>query len=153
MTSPLGIIGLTYDTDDLQLSDLTLFLTITYGLNEPAEPRGRDVLVPYLNGQVARPRRPDTRRILLAGHVKGDGADTAARQSAYRAMVRYLNDLFSPARMPADLVASLEDGSTATLAARPLPMVFTERVPSEWADLTVELLSIDPDWVYDEAGS
>lgn len=152
MTSP-AIIDLTFDGDSLQLTDLSLFLTITFGLNEPPEVRGEDVTIPYLAGQVPRPRRAHNRRIVLEGHVRGEGADQAAQRAGYRALVRYLNDLFDTARMPADLVASLEDGSTATIAARPLNMIVTERVASEFASLSIELLSVAPNWTYDEAGS
>jgi hypothetical protein len=151
MTSPLATIGLTYDAEDLQDFDLGIVLHITQGLNEAPDVRGKDVLVPGLDGQIPRPRRPHQLRLVLMGDVWGPGADTAARRSAYRVNQRFLRELFSPARDPADLVALAEDGSTWTISARPLNTIPVEQVPSEHATISVELLSIDPDWVIEEA--
>ena len=156
MSTPVAIIALTYDTTDLiQASDLGIFLTITYGLNESYEVRGKDVLVPGADGMVPRPRRPHSHKILLAGHVRGDGVDRAAQMADYRTNMRSLRTLFDPARDPADLVAVLEDGSTWTISGRPVSpgVLAAERVPSEWADVSVELLSVAPDWTIEEAGS
>lgn len=154
MVSPAVIAG-TYDGEALQQvngeGDLVLYLVPTQGLNDPPEVRGEDWTVPGLDGQQPRPRRPHERRIVLSGFVRGKQADTATSQAFYRARVRYLNDLYDTARLPADLVLELEDGSTATISARPLNMIFNERVVSEWADLTVELVSTDPNWTYEEA--
>lgn len=153
MTHPAATIPLTYGGEDLQAADLSLFLEITQGLNELPEVRGRDVLIPYLDGQRPRPRRPDTLRLVLAGHVMGNGAAAAARQADYRTTMRALGVLFDTARDPADLVATLEDGATATISARPLSIMANEQVPSEFAKVSIELLSIDPEWTYSVAGS
>ena len=155
MSSPVAIIGLAYDATDLQESSLDIFLTITYGLNESYEVRGKDVLVPGADGMVPRPRRPHSHKILLAGHVRGSGADQAAQRADYRTNMRTLRTVFDPARSPADLVAELEDGSTWTITARPVSpgILAAERIPSEWADVSIELLSVAPDWTVEEAGS
>jgi hypothetical protein len=51
-------------------------------------------------------------------------------------------------RAPAALVASLEDGTTATLICRPLNIVWDVQVPSLWANVSIELEAVDPpDWV------
>jgi hypothetical protein len=149
MTTALGIIPLTYDTDDLQPENLGIFLEITQGLDESPEVRGKDVTVPGLAGQIPRNRQPHQLRILLTGHVMGVGTTTAEIQSSYRTLARYMRTLFRPYRLPADLVAGpLEDGSTATISARPLNTIWIPEVPSEFSRVSVELFSVDPDWIY-----
>lgn len=149
MSTPLAIISLTYDAVDIQTADLGIFLTITYGLNEGPEVRGKDVLVPGADGMVARPRRPHSHKILLGGLVRGvTGATEALQMADYRTNMRFTQTLFDPARDPADLVAGLEDGSTWTIAGRPLSpgVLATEQVPSLEADVSIELLSVTPRW-------
>ena len=148
MTTPLASIGLTYDAVDLQAADLSIFLEITSGLNEVAAVRGKDVLVPSADGQFARNRRKDHLDILLTGVVIGNGVDQAGRRAAYRASSRFLRDLFDPSRMPAALVASLEDGDTATILARPVNSIWNEIVKSEYAKISVALYSVAPDWTF-----
>lgn len=156
MTTPVAAIPLTYDGDDIQLStddQLELLLQITMGLNEPGDVRGQDVTVPYRDGQVVRPRRFHELPIALTGHARGIGATQDLRRAAYRQLMRYLRALFDPARMPADLVAELEDGSTATIAARPKPgMVVNEIIQSEYAELSIPMVAVE-DWTIVDAGS
>lgn len=152
MTTALGIIGLTYAATDLQQSDLTIFFQITQGVNEAPSVRGKDVTVPGLAGQVARNRRADRLDILLAGHVMGDGATTALAREDYRTNARAVRILFDPARDPADLVATMEDGSTWTISCRPDgPPIWNEDIASEFAQVSVKLFSVDPDWTIVEA--
>lgn len=155
MTTPVAIVPVMYDSVDLCPDDLSMFFRITQGLNEPPDVRGVDVVVPGLDGQVTRPRRVDTLRIVLFGHVMGVGADQATRQAAFRTKIRYLRDtLFAVDRAAAELAASLEDGDVATIDARPLPgMIVNELVPSEFAEVSIELLSVTPDWTYAPVGS
>lgn len=72
--------------------------------------------------------------------------DTVARAS-FRGRMQEIRYLFRPTRSPASLVVSLEDGTTATIAARPTSIVVVERVPSQIAEVSVELESVAPDWV------
>jgi hypothetical protein len=149
MTNPYAAIPLTYDAIDLQQADFGIYLWIARGLNEPPEVRGKDVVVPGRDGQIPRNRRSDTLRIDLVGEVFGLGPDQATVRADYRTTSRFLRSLFSPARSPADLVALLEDGDTATIAARPLPgMLWNEHIVSEWATISIPLLSVAPDWTF-----
>lgn len=148
MTSPVAIIGLTYDGVDVQEEDLDIFFEVTRGLNEAPEVRGVDTVVPSRAGRVPRARQDDVLRVVLKGHVRGSGADDAAQKEDYRANADTVRALFSPNREPADLVALAEDGSTRTLICRPIgsPM-WNERVASLYADVSVELEAVDPpDW-------
>lgn len=152
MTTSLAAIGLTYGAVDIQQSDLGIFLEITAGLDDSPDVRGIDVVVPGADGQVARPRRFDHRRILLAGHVMGNGDDETTRRTAYRSLRQTLSALFDATADPADLVATLEDDSTATIPCRTLSLVAIEVIPSEFANVSIELLAVE-DWTVIPAGS
>ena len=144
MASDVATVGLTYAASDIQNLE-GLFLEITQGLGDSPTVRGVDVVVPGLAGQVARPRKFHERRIVLTGFVHGtDLAD-------YRTKVRAMLALFDATAAPADLVATLEDGDIATIAARTLSVAFVEVVPG-FADLSIELLATE-DWTYTAAGS
>lgn len=149
MTSALAVIGLTFDGTDVQ--DVNgLHLVITQGLGDSPTVRGTDVTVPGAAGQTARPRKFHERRILLGGpdsFVRGDGATEADRRADYRTNVRAMLTLFDAAAAPADLVATLEDGDTATIACRTLSVATVELVPGEWAAVSIELLALE-DWAY-----
>lgn len=153
MTTALASIGLTYDAADIQDADLGVFLEITQGLNEVPDVRGRDVVVPSLSGQIPRNRVMDTLKVVLTGYVRGNGFDQADRRADYRASSRYLRTLFSPTRVPAALVATLEDGvTTATLTCRPLNTIWNEVIQSEFARVSIELLAVE-DWDFSDVGS
>ena len=152
MSTPVAVIGLTFGGEDIQTSDLGIFLTIVEGLEFIGNVRGKDVVVPAADGRVARNRRFDTLPIVLEGHVRGDGIDTEARRADYRTNVRTIRTLFDPTDDPADLVATLEDGSVWTVAARTQNVMKDEKVVSEWADYSIELEAVER-WSVDEAGS
>lgn len=148
MTSPVGIIGLTYDGSDLQLSDLQVFLQIVRGLNEPPTVRGSDYVVPALAGRIEANRVNDVVSIVLEGIVRADPAQTttSAARASFRNRVQSVRTLFRPDRARAPLVATLEDGTIWTISARPLPgIVWSEPVPSELANVSIELEGYD-DW-------
>jgi hypothetical protein len=151
MTSGAVSIPLTFDGVDIQDLD-GLHLEIVQGLNESPTVRGEDVTIPSADGQTYRPRRFHERRILLSGFVRGDGAAQSDRRADYRQNVKSMQALFSTTAAPADLVATLEDGTTATIVCRTLSVLSVERVPSEWADLSIELLALE-DWAYEVIGS
>lgn len=152
MSTDLATIGLTYDLADIQDQDLGIFLEITQGLHEPPEVRGRDVVVPSLAGQVARNRVVHQLKIVLTGIVRGNGASQASRHTDFRSQSLFLRTLFSPARLPAELVATLEIGSQATIQARPINTIWNEVVKSEFAYVSVELLALE-DWDFSGMGS
>lgn len=151
MTSPFTTLGITFNATDLQDFD-GLYLEIAQGLDEsPTSIRGIDVVVPAADGRTARPRRMDERRIVLNGFVRGDGATQAERQADFRTNVRALNTLFptggGAAVTPQDLVVTLEDGDTATIACRALNIVTSPVILSEWSAVSVELVAVE-EWEY-----
>lgn len=148
MTLPIASIPLTYDGTSLQSSDLQIYLQITRGLNESPSVRGVDVTVPALAGRVEANRINDVLSIVLEGHVTADPADltTATARDSYRTNVMAVRALFATNRARADLVATLEDGSTATISARPLNLLWGESVQSEYATVNIELEGYG-DWV------
>ena len=148
MTSPIVSVGLTFDGTDLQPSDLSFCLWIVSGLNQTPTVRGVDVTVPALAGRIEANRVNDMLPIILEGFCRGDqtATNTADRREAYRVTARTLRSLFASNRERADLVATLEDGTELTIAARPLPgMIWNEIVLSEYAAISIELEGVD-DW-------
>lgn len=153
MTNPVAVIGLTYDGTDVQDATLGRFLELRRGLNETVRVRGVDTIVPGFAGRVVRNRKADGFIVELYGYIAGTGATEALQRASFRTQVTAFRTLFDPTRQPADLVASLEDGGTATCSARPLPtMVFDQIVPG-MAAVSVELESVDADWVIVPEGS
>jgi hypothetical protein len=154
MTTAAAAIGLTYKAIDIQAPDFSIFLEITQGLDDSPDVRGVDVTVPAADEQTARPRRFHQRKILLAGHVMGNGSDQATARANYRLSRQVLSALFDATAAPGDLVATLEDGSTATIPCRTLPggLAAIEVIPSEYARLSIELLAIE-DWTIEVLGS
>lgn len=159
MVDPLespAIIPVTYDGEVLQRLDLGIVLVLSFGLWEPPTVRGQDVRVPHLDGLQVRPRRVERRDIGLKGWVAGTGADGDAIRGEFTTRMRWLNELFHPARAVADLVAGpLPDGSTWTIAARPVdngpPIVLAEDIGLEYVDVSIGLYSVAPEWTIEEA--
>ena len=90
---------------------------------------------------------------LVRAHDSGDvvrqvdNAGSSGDRATFRTNVKVLRALFDPTAEPANLVAALEDGTTATIAARALPTsLWTQHTP-DVAEVDYELESVDPDWV------
>lgn len=151
MTSPLAVIGLTFRTTDIQTADLGIFFEITRGLNEPPTVRGEDVLVPGRPGRIAIAGgfEADVLTIELEGKVTagGEDGDEADQRSAFRVNAKVVRALFDPTLDPGALVALLEDGTTATIQARAMPTQLWDQPADVHADVSIELQSVDPDWV------
>lgn len=146
MSNPYGIIGLTYDGTDLQNADFTIYLTIKTGLNELPSVRGEDTIVPSLAGRIEMNRVNDIIPLVLEGQVTGDPSDDQDTQRAqFRTNMRLVRSLFTSNRERADLVATLEDGSTATISARPMNIGVPTELASVYAALSIELEGYD-DW-------
>jgi hypothetical protein len=147
MTSPVGIVALTFSGTDLQPSDLHFFLDIFVGLNELPEVRGQDTLIPDQIGLQPRNRKATRRYIELRGFVRGAGADEEAQRGDFRDTMDALQALFDNTLQPDELVAVCEDGTTRTIDARPLSILMgTEPLPS-YRSINVALESVDPNWV------
>jgi hypothetical protein len=130
----------------LETASLSLYLEVTYGLNEQPDVRGKDSVVPHLAGQIPRNRMAHDRRILLTGWVAGDGATDALAKASFQDTFDTLSVLFASDRDVANLVVTAPDATTRTISARPLNIVVKEIVPSQFAEVTVELLSVAPHW-------
>lgn len=127
-----------------------LALQVVRGLDEPADVRGADTVIPAGTGRVARNRVADRRTIELAGFVAGTGGDEAAQRADFRAAVEQLRALFDPTRAPATLSVLLEDGaSTATILARPVNMAYSDGPLPSYREVSIELESVVPDWTID----
>lgn len=137
MTSP-AVIALTYAGTDIQDVD-GIFLEITKGLAEGPDVRGADVIIPGLDGRLARPRRADITKIELHGWVRGVDTDESGDRSDFADNRAAFSALFDPTAAPADLVASLENGDTATISARTLPTILFQNVVPSFAEVNVEL--------------
>lgn len=145
MSSAVAVVGLTYRGTDIQDTDST-FLEIVRGLAEVTEVRGVDIVVPAATGRVARNRVADRLGIVLQGFVRGvAGYDEADDQAAFVTARSAFRALFDPTDDPGEIVATLEDGSTQTIDARTLNIVWDQVVPT-FARVSVELESVDPDW-------
>jgi len=142
MTSPIATIALTFDGIDLQRSDLQVFLEIVHGLNETPSVRGTDTIVPGLAGRIEGNRINDVLPITLEGLVRADPTTTttSAAIASFRDNMQSIRTLFASNRARANLVATLEDGTTATISARPLPgIIANDTVKSEFANVSIEL--------------
>jgi Phage tail protein len=143
MTSPVAVVGLTWDGYDIQRSDLDVFLEITEGLDELPELRARRDIIPFRHGQ--RPAAPyaNRRPIVLTGLISGP---SATERSGYRGYVDEVKESFSPLRSaPGTLVATLEDGTTRWIKAMPLDARFRPIVPGA-SNTSIELVADDPFW-------
>lgn len=145
MSNNVAVIGLTFNGTDLQASDFGIFLEITRGLNESPGVRGVDLVVPARAGRIVRNRKADALSIELRGWVMGAGATEALQRIDFRTNAKAVRALFDPKAEPAALVATLEDSTTATIAARTLNSMWEQADP--WtAAVSIELESVAPDW-------
>ena len=151
--SPAIATGLTVDGADWTRTDLGILARVTDGLFDGLEVRGRDTVVPALVGQIPRLRLGDTRVIKAEGMVMGVGVDEAAQRAALLATRIAIDALMRPDQDPYDLVVTNEDGSTATIEARPLRVEWgSDRLPS-FREFTAYWRSVVPDWTFDGGGS
>lgn len=151
MTSSVAVIALTVNGTDVQQDPMGIFLELVRGLNEPPRVRGVDTIVPGLAGRIARNRVSDGFTLELRGFVAGNGDDEAEQRADFRVLVNAFRALFDPTADPVEVVATLEDGSTATCTARALPTAVWDQVMPALARASVEMESLDADWVIVEA--
>lgn len=141
MTSPVAHVGLTYDGQDLQDSDLSIFLEIRRGLSESPQVRGKDTIIPGAAGRFEQNRVKDVLPIELYGAVQATEGLTDPEDIAesFRANVLAVRGLFATDRLRATLAALLENGTTLTISARPLNIIWNEQVQSEFAHVSIEM--------------
>ena len=151
MANAAAVIPLDYGGTDLQTDPIGWLFEIKRGLNEPAEVRGIDLVISHLAGQVSGSREGHRRLIELRGPVMGQGADEATQRADFADMRETLRALFDP-KVTRVLTATLENGATATINAKTLNAAWIEVTPT-WFNVSIELESLDPDWVITPAGS
>lgn len=152
MTNAAAVIGLTFDSTDIQQNPIGIFLEIKRGMYEGPEVRGSDTVVPSRTGRIARNRVADRWVIELEGYVAGRGATEAAQREHFLDLVDIVRALFDPTSLPATLSAEMQDGGTRTIEARTLPTVLWDQVVPSMARVSVQLEAVE-DWVVTVAGS
>lgn len=151
MSNGAATLPLEIDGTDVQQDPIGIFLELVRGLNEGPSVRGEDDIVPSLEGRIALNRVGDTWRLEVRGWIAGVGATGALQRASYRALASQVRTLFDPRRDPVAVVVSLEDGSVATIMARPLPTpLWTEHVPGFLAEVSFELEAVE-DWDFEAA--
>lgn len=146
MSNPIAVIPLQVDSVDVQDSDPGIFLEIVRGLNETPMVRGTDTIVPSRPGRIAGDRVEDSLALELVGLVIGVGATEALARASFAALRQTVRELFRRNRAPFEIAATLEDGTVATINARPLNTIWN-RVGPTYYQVSIELESVDPDWV------
>lgn len=148
MSNAAAVIGLTFAGTDLQNSTFGIFLEIKSGLVGGVSVRGTDTVVPGLAGRIVRNRKRDRRVIELRGFITGNAGSTSesSQRSSFRDKWQALEAIFDVSAAPANLVATLEDGSTATIACRTIDILPGEQPVPTFQEVSVELESVVPDW-------
>jgi hypothetical protein len=143
---PARLTDLTFDSVDLQRSDLSLHLDIVSGLNDGLDVRGEDTVIPSADGRVFRDRKGDVRHIVLAGIIMGTGATETLRQASYQNLCDEVEATFPLTGDPAVLEGTARDGTTRSIAARAINLIWDESQVFGMAQVSVMLDSVDPDW-------
>jgi hypothetical protein len=149
VTSPVAVIGLTYDGYDLQRADLDIFFQITEGLDTLPETRGDDQLIPFRTGRLAQSRMADRRPVVAMGWVT---RPSVSQTPAYRAYLDGLKAKLEPTALPRVLVATLEDGSKRWINAVPRDLLPGDGWGSDFRSFSIEWEALDPYW-YSAYGS
>lgn len=149
MSNPWAVVQLFYDDEDLQLADFSIYFWVEVGLMETPQVRGEDTVVPNRAGRTEGNRRNDILTIVLNGQITSDPLEVtlADARASWRTKMLAMRTLFASNRSRAPLVAILEDGSSATIMARPLNIVVPNTIPGEYASVSVELEG-DDDWAF-----
>lgn len=149
---PANLTNLTVDAVDVQRVDLSVHLDVVSGLNDGLRVRGSDTVIPGARGRVVRNRIADARDIVLAGVLQGTGTTEADRLADYQAIRDELEGVFDPEGDPVAIAGEALDGSTRTIDARTISIVWNEGVLG-MGNLAITMESVDPDWVVTPAGS
>lgn len=134
----------TYDGTSVQRADNSVWLDVKEGLFEHYKVRGKDTTIPGAAGKIPRNRVADELRIVLKGWIRGSS------WSNYWTLVKEMKTLFDPARSPATLSVPLDDGTTATIDARPLNLIPAgDEAIGATREWSVELVAVDPpEWTF-----
>jgi hypothetical protein len=152
--------GLTVAGDDWTRTDGRIFARVTSGLYDGLEVRGVDYTIPGTAGQVPFGRLAHQRMIAAEGMVMGAGADESAQRADFMVLCRALGDTMRGDHDPYTIVVTLEDGSTATISARPLRIEWGPDDLPTYREFLAYWLAVGdasaptaPDWVFSGDGS
>ncbi len=146
MHSGVWSTGLTANSTDLTSTDGRLLFRITRGLNELPEVRGEDTIIPSLSGRVPRNRVNDRLIIEAEGYVMGSGVTESLQRADLRDLIDILRALMDPTQAPYAIEATVEDGSTRTIQARPVNIVWgPDDIPS-YRTASLQWESVAPVW-------
>jgi hypothetical protein len=149
MSNGAATLPLTVDGTDVQQDPIGIFLELVHGLNEGPSVRGEDDTVPSLEGRTPLNRVGDTWRLEVRGWIAGVGPTGALQRASYRTLASQVRTMFDPRRQPISVAVVLEDGSVASIMARPQPTpLWTEHVPGFLAEVSFELEAVE-EWDFE----
>jgi hypothetical protein len=143
MTSPIVVVGLTWDGFDLQRSDLDILFALTEGLDDLPQLRSADQFIPFLPGRLPSPAIPDRRAVVAVGWVTARGAAAAA---AFRTYLDTLKAKLEPGGPPRILLATLENGTQRWIRAVPRVLIPGEGLGSDFRAFSIQWDARDPYW-------
>ena len=146
------LVSLTYEGSDLRRSDLSVHLDVISGLNDGLTVRGDDTVIPGLTGRVPRNRKKDSRTILLAGDLQGNGTDEDDRLASYQNLRDEMEALFDLTAV-GTLIGQAADGTWRQIDARPELIVWDPAPVNGVGTISVTLISVEPDWQITGGGS
>ena len=134
--------------------DPDICIDLVEGWQLPVNVRGRDWIVPRLEGRVEGNRRADLLILPLAGYVKGSGSNPQERLEDFNVNVTALMAVMNPALDSGTLRLSagylgLPAGSEATIEARVRDAAAGKIQSYPFAPLqlwTFELEALTPEW-------
>lgn len=138
--------NLTANSVDLCRSDFGIMVTITRGLDEVWEVRGRDTILPGVDGRVPRVRLRDTLAIEAEGWVLGTGSTYANQLDSFRTHVDALRALMDPTQDPYTLTVTLEDGGTRSIEARPVNILWGNHDRPTYRTCSLKWEAVEDDW-------
>lgn len=127
-------------------------LDLVEGFSEPSDVRGKDWIVPRLDGRQAGNRRRDVRPMQVYGFIEGLGATPDERREGFRAGIAAVMAVMDHSLDPGTIVLSdgylgLPTGSEAQIEARCLNAAGGKLLNGQSYQLwTFTLQSIDPEW-------
>ena len=145
---------LTFRGTELYSPSTGLMFVVRSGLDDEAEVRGEDVVIPGKAGRLVTNRVEDRRLIVLSGTVYGQGVTEDAARLAYRNLISTLHGIFGPTSSPGALVAYgpryAASGHNYSINARYLSAVWGDWIAglSRHVDVTLESVDSPPDWTY-----
>lgn len=136
--------------------DPDICIDLAEGFQLPPTVRGRDWIVPRLDGRTAGNRRKDVLILPLAGFVRGSGATAQDRLEDFNDNIAALMVVMDPSLISGELALSdgylgLDSGVVATIDARVLnasPGKIRSYRTYPFQLWTFDLECLSPEWTY-----